>query len=162
MAATRAGPAWPEILVGLGVVALGLVVVGDTMLAPAAPAYAQVGPTAFPYGGGAGLLLLGALLVAAGWRGGWRDRAAEDELGPPNFRGLLWVGAGLLVNVALIGVLGFILASTILFACVARGFSSTRPLRDLAIGFALSFVSYIGFAKLLSIKLGEGLIERLF
>ena len=52
--------------------------------------------------------------------------------------------------------------STALFACVARGFGSRRPLRDLAIGFALASVSYLGFARLLSIKLGEGLIERFF
>ncbi len=162
MTDARAGPAWPEIAVGLGVVALGGIVVGDTMLAPPAPAYAQVGPTAFPYGAGAALLVLGLLLVAAGWRGGWRDPEAERELGRPNVRGLLWVAAGLLVNVALIGVLGFVLASTALFACVARGFGSRRPLRDLAIGFALASVSYLGFARLLSIKLGEGLIERFF
>jgi putative tricarboxylic transport membrane protein len=160
MSAIGSGPAWPEIAIGLGVVALGLVVIGDTMLAPAAPAYAQVGPTAFPYGGGAALLVLGALLMIEGGRGGWRDPASEAERGRPNFPGLLWVAAGLLVNVALIGFLGFVLASAILFACVARGFDSRRPLRDLGIGFALAFVSYVGFAKLLSIKLGEGLIER--
>jgi putative tricarboxylic transport membrane protein len=162
MADTRAGPAWPETLIGLGVLALSLLVFEETWTAPAAPAYAQVGPTAFPYGAGVALAILGALLTVAGASGGWRDPAAEAELGQPNFRGVAWVVAGLLINAALIGWLGFILASTILFACVARGFSSDRPPRDLAIGFALSFVSYIGFAKLLAIKLGEGPIERLF
>lgn len=161
MNAARSGPAWPEIAVGLGVAALGAVVVGDTMLAPAGPSYGQVGPSAFPYGGGFVLLLLGVLLVLAGFRGGWRSPESEAELGRPNWRGLLWVCAGLFANALLIGWLGFVLASTILFACVARGFDSRRPLRDAAIGFALALVSYLGFAKLLSIKLGEGLLERL-
>lgn len=160
MAIAKPGPAWPETLVGLSVLALSILVFAETWTAPAAPAYAQVGPTAFPYGAGVALFVLGLLLVIEGWRGGWRDPQAEAELGHPNWRGLAWVAGGLLFNALTIPHLGFILASTVLFACVARGFTSTRPLRDLVGGFALALVSYVGFAKLLSIKLGEGVIER--
>ena len=72
------------------------------------------------------------------------------------------MAVALVLNAALIPWLGFILSSTLLFACVARGFSSDRPARDLGIGFLLAFVAWYGFAKLLSINLGAGLIEGLF
>jgi putative tricarboxylic transport membrane protein len=153
----------PELVIGLGVVAIGAVVLVDTWNAPAAPSYAQVGPAAFPYGIGALVVLLGGLLCLTALKSGsWRDPGEEAGLGNPHWRGLAWVVLGLVLNLALIGWLGFVLASTLLFACVARGFSSTRPLRDLAIGFVLALLAYLGFAKVLAIKLGEGLLERLF
>ncbi len=141
--------------------ALACVVLAETALGPAAPAYAQVGPRAFPYAVGAGLGALGALLLAEGLRGGWRDPAAERALGPPRLKPFLWVALGLAVNAALIQWLGFVLSSTALFACVARGFGSRRPARDLAWGLGLSLAAYLGFARLLSIRLGDGPIERL-
>src|SRR5262245_48782509 len=152
----------PETFVGLGVIALAVFIVADTTLAPVGPAYGTVGPTAFPYGTGAALLVLGALFAVAGWRGGWRDPEAEAELGAPHLDRLFWVALGLLLNVVLIPWLGFTLSSTILFVCIARGFGSRQLIRDLVIGFLLALVSYVGFAKLLAIKLGEGVIERLF
>ena len=153
-------PAWPETLVGAAVLALAGVAVAETALAPASPLYAKVGPEAFPYGVGAALGLLGVLLVAAGLRGGWRDRASEAEIGPPRRGPFLWVAAGLAINAVLIAWLGFILASTALFCCIARGFGSRRILRDAAWGLGLALVAYLGFAKLLAIRLGDGPIER--
>ena len=153
----------PELVIGLGVAAIGAVVLVDTWNAPAAAAYAQVGPTAFPFGIGALVVFLGALLcLTAVKAGSWRDPQQEAELGHPQWRGLAWVVLGLVLNLSLIGWLGFVIASTLLFACVARGFGSARPVRDLAIGFTLALLAYLGFAKVLSIKLGEGLLERLF
>jgi putative tricarboxylic transport membrane protein len=152
-------PAWPEILVGLGVLAVACVIAADTARGQA-PIYAKVGPQVFPYAVAAGIAALGALLVAAGWRGGWRDPAVEQALGPPRREALLWVGLGLLVNAALIQHLGFILASTVLFACIARGFGSRRPGRDLGWGASVALIAYLGFAKLLDIRLGGGLVER--
>ncbi len=69
--------------------------------------------------------------------------------------------AGLVLNVALIGVAGFIIASTLLFVCTARAFGSRNVLRDGAIGFALALVSYVGFDRVLGYKIGSGLIEGL-
>ncbi len=65
------------------------------------------------------------------------------------------------LNVALIGVAGFIIASTILFACTALAFGSRNVLRDASIGFALALVSYVGFDRVLGYKIGSGLIEGL-
>ena len=68
---------------------------------------------------------------------------------------------GLLVNIALIEWAGFIIASTAMFPLVARGFGSRAPLRDAAIGFVLSCVSYVGFDRVLGYKIGTGFIENL-
>lgn len=155
-------PAWAETLLGTGVLVVAAVVGIDTWRAPGGPGYSQVGPTAFPYGTAAALAALGLMLTLEGWRGGWRDPDTEAELGRPSWRGLAWVALGLAVNAALIPWLGFILSSTILFGCVARGFASVKPERDLAVGFLLAFVAWFSFAKLLSINLGPGLIEGYF
>jgi len=154
-------PAWPDTLVGAGVLALAVVVLAETALSPASPIYAKVGPAAFPYGVGVALGVLGLLLAIQGWRGGWRDPAAEAEagIGKPLLAPFLWVTAGLLINAVLIAWLGFILASTLLFICIARGFGSRKIPRDLAWGFGLALAAYLGFAKLLAIRLGDGLIE---
>jgi putative tricarboxylic transport membrane protein len=153
-------PAIAESLVGVGVLALAAVTLVETALSPASPIYAKVGPAAFPYGVGVGFAVLGALLLLAGLRGGWRNAETEAEIGPPRMPALMWLGLGLVVNAAFIPWLGFTLASTLLFACVARAFDSRQVLRDLAIGFALALAAYLGFAKLLSIRLGDGLIEQ--
>ena len=81
---------------------------------------------------------------------------------PVDWPALAWLGAGLALNVALIGVLGFVLASTILFVCVARAFGSRRPARDAAIAILFSFVTYIGFDRVLGISIGAGVFEELF
>lgn len=154
--------ALPETLVGAGVLALGILVGVDTALSAGGPAYAQVGPAAFPFGAAAALVALGIALLAKGARGGWRDPAGEAALGRANLRALAWAAGGLALNAALIPYIGFILASTALFFCVARAFDSRKPLRDLGVGFALAFVAFVGFSKLLGIRLGSGPIESLF
>jgi putative tricarboxylic transport membrane protein len=92
-------------------------------------------------------------------RGGWQP--AEEKEVALDWRALLFVVAGLVANVALIVPLGFTGASTILFVLVAYGFGSRKPLRDAAIGFAVALVAYFGFAKLLGVNIGAGLIEGL-
>lgn len=67
---------------------------------------------------------------------------------------------GLVLNVALIDVAGFIIASTVLFALTARAFGSRQGVRDAAIGFALATVAYIGFDRVLGYRIGSGLVER--
>ncbi len=147
------------IAVALGVIAVGAVVGYQTGQIPMSPAYAKVGPKAFPSFVSIGLILLGLVLLGQAWAGRW---TAEDDAGsgPPDWKALGWLGFGLAFNVAMIGILGFILASTVLFASVARAFGSRKPARDLAIAFAFSAVCYLGFARVLGINMGAGILER--
>jgi putative tricarboxylic transport membrane protein len=143
-------------LVGIGVAGLGLVVAVETAAMPKPPAYAAVGPAVAPYAVAATLVVLGALLAASAWRGTRRAEPPETRAPWPR---VAWLLAGLAVNAMLIGRLGFILSSTILFAATARGFGSMRPARDAGIGFALAAGAYLAFARLLGISLGEGWVE---
>jgi putative tricarboxylic transport membrane protein len=151
-------PAWGDTAVGLAVLALAAVVAWQTLLIPHNAVYAQVGPTAIPWLAAAMLALLGALLTWRGVRGGW----VHEEHGAFDAWGLGWLLAGLVLNVALIGTAGFIIASTVMFVCTATAFGSRSTLRDAGIGFALALVAYVGFDRLLGYKIGTGLIEGLF
>jgi putative tricarboxylic transport membrane protein len=151
-----------EILLALGVLALAAVVGWETAMIPAAPAYARVGPSVFPAGVALGLALLGAVLLWQAASGRWTVEESAEEAGPVDWRALSWLLLGLVLNVALIGPLGFTLASTLLFVCVARAFGSTRLLRDVPIAFALALVAYVGFDRVLGVEIGAGLFESLF
>lgn len=118
--------------------------------------YAGLSPRFVPTLVAAGLAVCGALLTWQGVRGGFRNMPEEDaELpsAPHSLRGFLWVAAGLLLNLALIGTLGFILSSTFLMVCVARGYGSRRTLRDALIGLALTVPMWLLFDFLLGINL---------
>ena len=62
---------------------------------------------------------------------------------------------------ALIGWAGFVIAGTVLFACVARGFGSRRLVRDLAIGWSLGSAIFLFFVKLLNVNLPAGWLAPL-
>ena len=147
------------IAVALGTVALGLIVGYETTQISLSPAYSKVGPKAFPTIDAIALIGLGLLLLWQAWTGAW---TVEDEegSGPPDWRSLGWLGFGLVFNVAAIDFLGFILASTVLFASVARAFGSRRPIRDLIVALVFAGIAYVGFARVLGINMGAGVLER--
>jgi len=151
------GPAWGDAAVGVAVLALAAIVGWQTTLIPTNAIYAQVGPKVIPWMATAMLAVLGTLLTWQGLRGGWE----HEEHGEFNVWALAWLLLGLALNVALIGVAGFIIASTLLFVCTALAFGSRKVLRDTTIGFALALLSYVGFDRVLGYKIGSGLIEGL-
>ena len=81
------------------------------------------------------------------------EEDAELPSAPHNLRGFLWVSAGPVANMALIGTLGFVLSSTLLMVCVARGYGSRRPVRDALIGSAVTLPMWALFEFLLGINL---------
>ena len=156
-ATARSRPAIGEAIIGAGVLALAIVMFWQAMSIPVSPIYAKVGPTVVPMMTAAALGLLGILLLIDAWQGGWQT---EDEKAVTTDRAaLVWVAAGLVLNVALIGSAGFTVASTILFVCVARGFGSKNTLRDALIGAAFALIAYFGFATTLGINIGSGWVE---
>jgi putative tricarboxylic transport membrane protein len=127
--------------------------------------YALVGPDMMPIVVGIGLTLLGGWLLAEALRGGWRN----PEPDVPEARGdhaftlgaFLWVLAGLGVQMALMKSAGFVIAAGALFVCVARGFGSARPLRDLLIGLVMGLAIFLFFVRLLNVNLPAGLLRPL-
>lgn len=152
----------PDLAVGGFVLALGAGCLWLTGAIPASPLYAQVGPKAVPYVVGAGLLALGAGLLAAALRGGWSQGLAEMQDAPrPNWRTFGLLLGGLAVNLALIGPCGFALAASAQFVLVAAAFGSRRPLRDLALALVLTLAVWFGFVEVLGVNIGAGLLEGL-
>jgi putative tricarboxylic transport membrane protein len=152
-------PKLDDLAVGLAVLGFALVVAYEVTEIPTPAVYAKVGPRAIPWLVAGLLGVLGALLTWQAFTGGW---AHEEEHGEFDYRSLGWLGLGLALNIGLIETAGFIIASTLMFITTARAFGSVTPLRDGAIGFALAFVSYVGFDRVLGYKIGTGLIEQLF
>jgi putative tricarboxylic transport membrane protein len=115
-----------------------------------------VGPKAMPI-----VVAVGHALCAAGnlyqaLRGGSSDR--EQPAHTP----ILLILGGLAAVTALIGLNGgFIAAMTILFATTATAFGRRAYVTDLAIGLVLAIAVYLLFAKLLSLSLPAGPLERL-
>jgi putative tricarboxylic transport membrane protein len=144
---------------GLGLLALAALVLWSTTRIPVSPLYSKIGPTVFPYMTAGGLAIFALFLIVEAARGGWQ---AEDEKEVTlDWRALAFVAAGLIVNVALIVPLGFILASTVMFVLVARGFGDRQVVRNAGIGFAIALVAYFGFAKFLGVNVGAGWLEQL-
>jgi putative tricarboxylic transport membrane protein len=151
--------------ISCGVLLLG---VAATILAyrlPEAGGYARVGPNVFPRFVAGGLVLMGLWLLAEVVTGGWRAATPDDpaERGEHAFelRAFGWVMAGLAAQMALIQHAGFVLAGAVLFTCVARGFGSVRPLRDLLIGLALTTGVFLFFVKFLNVGLPAGWLRPL-
>jgi putative tricarboxylic transport membrane protein len=155
--AARPRPAIGETIIGAGVLVLAIVMFWQTMSIPVSPIYAKVGPTVVPMMTAVALGMLGVLLLIDAWQGGWQSE--EEKAVTPDRAALLWIAAGLVLNVVLIGLLGFTIASIILFVCVARAFGSNRIVRDALIAAIFALVAYFGFATTLGINIGSGLVE---
>jgi len=139
-----------ELVLGLAISALG-VFIGVAAQSINSP---QVwGPALVPRIVAGGLVLLGALTAIAAWRTPRPADGAPPENDWPSF---LYVLAAPIVFGAIASPLGFPLAGTAMFALVARGFGSRRPLLDVAIGLVLAGSAYLVFAKGLGLALPAG------
>jgi putative tricarboxylic transport membrane protein len=115
-----------------------------------------VGPTAALKVVAGGLLLLA---LATAWSA---FRSAGETPEPMDARPVWMIMAGCAVMIIFIqyGV-GFIPATTVLFAATATAFGRRKIPVDLAIGFVLATLIYLLFSKLLTLTLPQGPLERL-
>jgi putative tricarboxylic transport membrane protein len=143
-----------EVALSAGVLVLGLGAAGVTAALPSEGGYAGIGPNFMPALVSTGLVVLGIWLLYEALTGGWRRRIEEERRFS---RGAFaWVSAGLFAHMALIGWAGFVIAGSVLFVFVARGFGSHRFLRDLAAGVALALIVYLFFTQALNVSLPAG------
>lgn len=149
-----------ELALSGGVLALGLFALVTAWRLPSAGGYSGIGPNALPLAIAVGLTALGIWLLIEATTGGWRSHVPDDpsERSEHAFRwrAFAWVSAGLFAQMALIHNAGFVIAAAVLFACVARGFGSARPLRDVLIGLAFGLVIFLFFVKFLNVGLPSG------
>lgn len=154
---TRAAIHPGELVISLALIALGSYVVYETQNIAQTQGYSQVGPRLFPYLIGMGMTLCGAVLGWHALSGGWRHVPLDQEgHDAPDWPAFIIIGAGIVAHMVLIGWAGFIIASVLLFVLIARGFGSRRPVRDLALGAALSTAAFLLFTLGLGLRLPAG------
>ena len=152
-----------ELGLSLGVFALGLFATFIAFGLPEAGGYARIGPNFMPRVVSIGIMALGIWLLVEVFTGGWRHRTPDDpaERGEHAFEpaAFAWVSAGLFAQMALINIAGFVLAAMVLYTLVARGFGSTRWLRDTAIGLVLGLAVFLFFVRFLNVNLPAGWLQ---
>lgn len=148
-------PDMAGVAIALGLAALAAVIWWDATRLTLGSPYG-LGPDAAPKVVAGGLALLAVANFITAWRGALPHREAGD------FGAIAWIVGGLLVLIALIAFDGgFIPATAILFAATARAFGRRALLADLGIGFVIGLLAYLMFAKLLTLSLPMGPLERL-
>lgn len=162
MTTTRRG-ALVDVILSVGVVALGVAAAIIALGLPSAGGYSRIGPNVIPVVVSFGLIVLGGVLLYECFTGGWRARTPDDpaERGEHAFLpgAFAWVSAGLFAQMALVHTAGFVIAAAALFACVARGFGSSRWLRDAAIGLVLGLCVFLFFVRFLNVNLPAGWLQ---
>ena len=143
-----------QLAVGVSVVAISAVLAVGASRFPAEMGFVIMGAYVYPYAVAAFLGVVGALMSYQAVTGGFRNlEAGSDKTEPGGKLGATWVTGGLLGVAVLINLIGFVLSAALLFACAARGFGSRRPVRDLAIGIALTLPIYWLFNTGLGVSL---------
>lgn len=142
-------------------IAAGLAVLGGVMLWDSARladlgGYSGVGPGSVPRVVGACLVLLAVWTSIAAWRGDFPHR--ERQQPAP----VLWIIAGLALQLMLLKFAGFSIATGLMFACTARAFGKRNLALSIPVGIAFSFVVWAIFSQLLMLHLPAGPLEHLF
>jgi putative tricarboxylic transport membrane protein len=150
-----------ELLLALGIAALGLFFAVQTSAIEVSPSYARVGPRVFPWVVAGTLMALGLWLAREAWTGRWTSAEQDEHARDIDWRAFLLIGVGLVAHMALIGRAGFVIASTVLFVCVARAFGSRQLARATAIGFILTLIVFVGFTYGLGLELPAGVLAGL-
>jgi putative tricarboxylic transport membrane protein len=153
----------PELGVSAFLLALGiLVLIETTQIAETVTQRGSVGPKAFPTVIGIGLVILAVLHALDVLRGGHGEmEAGEDiELGAPaDWKTVGFVIGAFFLNILLIERLGWLLSGALMFVVAARALGARSLLRDVAVGLALSFGSYLLFNDVLGLSLPAGVLE---
>jgi len=142
------------IIAGL-LAALGALLLWQGFALPDKGGYAGLGSGGLPKFIGAGLLILSLCHIYTGLKG-QRGGPAPVQVVP-----VLWITAGLLLQLLLLRPMGFAVASGLLFAFTAAGFGKRRFHMTLPIGVALALAIYGVFDQILKLKLPAGLLETL-
>lgn len=157
---------YAEILVAIGVIAMGIVILVETRDIQVPRAFASVGPRVVPTVIGWGLIVIGAWYAIDVVRGNTAAPSADSEDVDPTLPADWAVLGGLALALGIYAVLmepaGFVIASAILFTMAAFAMGSRQIVRDALIGVAVSLVTYLVFSEWLGIRLPAGLLEPIF
>jgi putative tricarboxylic transport membrane protein len=138
--------------ISVALLALAAFVLLQLAAIPADGGYSAIGPRFAPMLVGAGLVVIGLWLLAQALTGGWK-LMPPPPAEPMHAPSLGWIVGGLAAQMAIIGFVGFTVASTLLFAAVARGLGSRRVVHDAIVGFVLAAAVFLFFTRVLGLNL---------
>lgn len=135
---------------------LAVVIFWQTRAMPAGGQVTRVGPTTLPYimSGFLAVLAVGHVLTA--FRHGMPARE-PDRVVP-----MLWIVAGLVLQLLLLKTAGFAIATGFLFGFTAKGFGRGPLWMTVPLGIVISLVIWLIFSGLLNLSLPAGPLENLF
>lgn len=113
--------AWPQTLVGAGVLLTGLALAFGAIGISSEAGYGGVGPNFLPWLVAIVLTLCGAWILWESRTGGFRELEPPTGAAHGNWAGFVWVSAGLLLNAALITSIGFIFSCTLCYLLAVQG-----------------------------------------
>jgi putative tricarboxylic transport membrane protein len=142
-----------QLAIGIGLIALSTVLAVGAFRFPPEMGFVILPAYVYPYVVAGFLCAVGVLLSYQAFTGGFRELDSGNDSIAGGKTGAAWVTGGLVGVALLINLIGFVLAAGLLFACAARGFGSRHPLRDLAIGIALTLPIYWLFNAGLGVSL---------
>jgi putative tricarboxylic transport membrane protein len=87
-------------------------------------------------------------------------RTGAREAGTRTVASLALIATGIVLHNVMLERVGFVGAAAVLFWFTARAFDHRHPLRDSAFAIALSFASYLLFARVLQLQLPAGVLAR--
>jgi putative tricarboxylic transport membrane protein len=151
-----------QLAVAIGLFAIGVLIFAGAFFLPAGGGYAQVGPGVVPKVVGVGLIVLAGFLFREALTGGFRgvDEEAEKHL-PMHWGYFAWVSGGIIAYGLLVELLGFVIASTVLFVMVCCGFNSRRWTLNIVAGIALAIFVFVLFNYGLGLNLPAGITAPL-
>lgn len=145
-----------------GLAALGVLLLVDAARLATVQSNDALGPKPVPIVLGILLLVVAALYAADIRRGGVgaADEGEDVDLTEPSD----WKTVGLLivvfgVSTALIQPLGWVIAGSLLFWGCAFALGNRHHIRGLAIGIAISLITFYGFAIGLGVNLPAGILD---
>jgi putative tricarboxylic transport membrane protein len=152
----------PQTLLGVGVLALGLLFGVGSFGLPSEAGYAGVGPNFLPLLMGVMLSVCGVFLVWESLTGGFRNLEEPSGAQRADWPPFVWVSVGILINAALITHIGFIFSCALCFVLAAQGFRRSEITgsggvkalaHDALVGLAIAAPVYWMFTQLLAINL---------
>jgi putative tricarboxylic transport membrane protein len=144
------------LVIAVFLAALGGLIFWDASRLSSMGGYSGIGPATIPFVIAGGLLVLAVWTVFEALRGDFpaRDR---QEFGP-----VVWIVGGLAAQMLLLKILGFSIATGLLFAATAAAFGKRKLWMTIPIGIALCLAVWLVFAGLLQLSLPAGPLEHLF
>jgi putative tricarboxylic transport membrane protein len=150
-----------EGIFGGSVLLLGFAVAWGASQITVGFSFDPVGPRLFPLLIAGGMVLSGSVILFSALSARSAAEPADDIASNYDWRPIVLISLGLLIQIAFIETLGWIPVAMIAFVLGCWAFGNKRFGLNLAIGFVLSSVALVAFNFGLDLKLPTGVIGQL-